>query len=76
MTKMFQTTVTVDNLFDMVVVSTILAMIFSLPPLLLFIGLYYAGIHIAIAAVVGFGSHYIILAFADKISTFVTKLFQ
>ena len=76
MTRMFKTTVTVENLFDIVVVSTILAAIFSLPPLAIFMGLYYADVHMAIAAVTGFGTHYVILAFADRISKFVTNLFR
>ncbi|MEW5839457.1 MAG: hypothetical protein AB1753_00490, partial [Thermoproteota archaeon] len=45
-------------------VSTALALVFALPPLALFIGLYdIAGVNIGIAAGVGFGLHFATLAF-------------
>lgn len=56
--------------------STALAMIFVLPPVGLFIGLYQVGINIAIAAAAGFGIHFTILAFSKKISSGLVKLFE
>lgn len=56
--------------------STALAMIFALPPVGLFIGLYQAGVNIGIAAAVGFGIHFAILAFSKKISAGLVKLFE
>lgn len=56
--------------------STALAMIFALPPVGLFIGLYQAGTNIAIAAAVSFGIHFVILAFSKKISSGLVKLFE
>jgi hypothetical protein len=56
--------------------STALAMIFALPPVGLFIGLYQAGFSVAIAAAVGFGVHFVILALSRKISSGLAKLFE
>lgn len=56
--------------------STALAMIFALPPVGIFIGLYQAGINIAIAAALGFGIHFAILAFSKRISHGLVKLFE
>ncbi len=56
--------------------STALAMIFALPPVGLFIGLYQSGVNIAIAAAIGFGIHFVLLAFSKKISSGLVKLFE
>lgn len=57
-------------------VSTGMALIFSLPPLGLFIGLYEAGVHIGVAAGIGFGVHFAALAFSRKIAAGLAKLFD
>ena len=57
-------------------VSTGMAMIFSLPPLGLFIGLYEAEMHIGVAAGIGFGIHFATLAFAKRIAAGLSKLFD
>lgn len=58
-------------------VSTALALVFALPPLALFIGLYdIAGVNIGIAAGVGFGLHFATLAFSKKISAALSRLFD
>jgi hypothetical protein len=54
--------------------STGMALIFSLPPLGLFIGMYEAGINIGAAAGVGFGLHFATLAFSKKIASGLSKL--
>lgn len=56
--------------------STALAMIFALPPVGLFIGLYQSGVNIAIAAAIGFGIHFALLVFSKKISFGLVKLFE
>ena len=56
--------------------STALAMIFALPPVGLFIGLYQGGVSIAVAASIAFGVHFATLAFAKKISSGLAKLFD
>ncbi|MEO9294359.1 MAG: hypothetical protein ABI347_02025 [Nitrososphaera sp.] len=57
-------------------VSTALAMIFALPPIVTFVGLYQNGINIGIAAGIGFGIHFVILAFSRKISSALATLFD
>ena len=58
-------------------VSTAMALIMTLPPLALFIGLFQvAGVNIGIAAGVSFGIHFAILAFSHKISKVIGSLFD
>ena len=54
-------------------VSTFMAMIFSLPPLGIFLGIYHGTGSLAAGAAVGFGSHFATLAFAGRISGFLTR---
>ena len=54
-------------------VSTFLAMILSLPPLGLFLGIYFMTENLMIGEIVGFGIHFIILVFSSKISKFLTN---
>ena len=55
-------------------ISTFLAMILSLPPLGLFLGIYFGTGNLIIGAIVGFGAHFIILVFSSKISKFLTNI--
>ena len=57
-------------------VSTALAMIFTLPPLGLFIGLYEFEVNIGAAAGTGFGVHFATLAFSRRIAAGLGKLFD
>ncbi len=63
-----------EVLFKMVWVSSFLAMIFALPPLGLFLGIYFLTGELIVGAVIGFGVHFVILAFSGRISKFVTRL--
>lgn len=58
-------------------VSSALAMILTLPSLGIFLGFYYynAG-NLILGAVVGFGLHFVLLAFSERISNALTKLFD
>ncbi len=58
----------------MIWVSTFLAMIFTLPALGIFFGIYYGTGNLVVGAIVGFGTHFVTLAFAGKISRFLTKV--
>lgn len=55
-------------------VSSVLAMIFALPPLVTFIGLHQSGINIGITAGIGFGLHFATLAYARKIASALSAL--
>lgn len=63
-----------DILVKTVWVSTFLAAIFVLPSLGIFLGIYYSTGDLLIGAVVGFAIHFVTLAFATKISRFLTDL--
>jgi hypothetical protein len=58
-------------------VSTAMALIMTLPPLAIFIGLYQmADVNIGIAAGLGFGIHFATLAFSRRISKLIGSLFD
>ena len=69
-----KTEISVETITKTVWVSTFLAMILSLPPLGLFLGIYFLVGNIIIGAIVGFGVHFVILAFSNKISKFLTSI--
>jgi hypothetical protein len=49
-------------------------MIFTLPPLVLFLGIYFWTGDLVIGAIIGFGIHFVILAFSGRISKIITKI--
>jgi hypothetical protein len=55
-------------------VSISLALIFALPSLGVFLGIYYGTGNLIIGAVLGFGVHFIIFAFSGKISKYLNKI--
>jgi hypothetical protein len=55
-------------------VSTLLALIFSLPSLVLFLGIFYGTGNLIVGASIGFGAHFVTLIFANRISKFLTKI--
>lgn len=69
-----KTQVSTEVLIKFIWVSSFLAMIFSIPPLAVFLGIYFLTGELLIGAVIGFGLHFIILAFSGKISNAITKL--
>ena len=69
-----KTEVSTEVLIKLIWVSSFLAMIFTLPPLGLFLGIYYFTGELIIGAIIGFGLHFVILAFSGRISKMVTKL--
>ena len=64
----------IETLINYVWISAFMAMIFSLPSLGIFLGIYYGTGNIAVGAILGFAVHFITLAFASRISTFLTKI--
>ncbi len=69
-----KTEVSTEVLIRFIWVSSFLAMIFTLPPLALFLGIYYLTGELIIGAVIGFGFHFVILAFSGRISKIITKV--
>lgn len=53
--------------------SSILAMIFTLPALGIFVGIYYSTGDLFIGAIIGFGVHFATLAFSSRISKWLVK---
>ena len=55
-------------------ISTFLAMIFTLPSLAIFLGIYYGTGQLILGAVLGFGVHVVALIFSGRISKFLIKV--
>ncbi len=66
--------ITTEILVNTVWVSTFLALILTLPALGVFLGVYFATSNVLAGALVGFGLHFITLAFSDRISRSLTRL--
>ena len=69
-----KTEISTEVLIKFIWVSSFLAMIFAIPPLALFLGIYYLTGELIIGAIIGFGVHFVILAFSGRISKVITKL--
>ena len=55
-------------------ISTFLAMIFTLPALGIFLGIYYGTGNLVLGAILGFSVHFAAFAFSGRISRFLTKI--
>ncbi len=66
--------ISIELLIRFIWVSSFLAMIFALPPLAVFLGIYLLTGQLIIGAIIGFGLHFVILAFSGRISKVITKL--
>ena len=55
-------------------VSISMALIFALPSLGIFLGIYYGTGNIIVGAVLGFGVHFVTLAFSSRISKYLNKI--
>jgi hypothetical protein len=69
-----KTEISTELLIKFIWVSSFLALIFALPPLAVFLGIYFLTGELFIGAIIGFGLHFVILAFSGKISKGITKL--
>lgn len=69
-----KTEISTETLVNTIWVSSFLAMIFTLPPLGLFLGIYFWTGDLVIGAIIGFSVHFVILAFSGRISKIVTKI--
>lgn len=59
---------------NIIIKSTLLALIFTVPSLAIFLGYYYSTGDIIIGAILGFGIHFVTLAFSGKISKRLVKI--
>jgi len=55
-------------------ISTFLAMIFTIPALGIFLGIFYGTGNLILGALLGFSVHFVALAFSGKISRFLVKI--
>ncbi len=55
-------------------VSISMALIFALPSLVVFLGIYYGTGNLIIGAVLGFGVHFVTLVFSGRISKYLDKI--
>ena len=55
-------------------VSISMALIFALPSLAVFLGIYYGTGNLVVGAVLGFGIHFVTLAFSGRISKYLNKV--
>ena len=69
-----KTEISTETLVNTVWVSSFLAMIFTLPPLGLFLGIYFLTGNLIAGAIIGFGIHFVILAFSGRISKVITRM--
>lgn len=53
--------------------SSIMALIFTVPALVIFLGIYYGTGNLVVGAVLGFGVHFAALAFSGRISKRLVK---
>ena len=68
------TDVSTETVINTIWVSTFMGMIFALPPLGIFLGIYYGTGNLIVGAILGFGVHFVTLAFAGKISKFLVRV--
>lgn len=59
---------TVETVVNTVWISTFLALILTIPSLVIFMGIYFSTGNILLGAVVGFGLHFVGLAFSERMS--------
>ena len=66
--------ISTETVINTIWVSAFMAMIFSLPPLGIFLGIYFGTGNLIVGAVLGFSVHFVTLAFSARISKFLTLI--
>ena len=66
--------ISTETVINTIWVSAFMAMIFSLPPLGIFLGIYFGTGNLIVGAVLGFSIHFVTLAFSSRISKFLTQI--
>ena len=63
-----------EILVNTIWISTFLAMIFTIPALGIFLGIYYGTGNLVLGALLGFSVHFVALALSGRISKFLVKI--
>jgi len=63
-----------EVLVNTIWISTFLAMIFTIPALGIFLGIYYGTGNLVLGALLGFSVHFVALALSGRISKFLVKI--
>jgi len=63
-----------EVLINTIWISTFLAMIFTIPALGIFLGIYYGTGNLVLGALLGFSVHFVALALSGRISKFLVKI--
>lgn len=63
-----------EVLVNTIWISTFLAMIFTIPALGIFLGIYYGTGNLVLGAFLGFSVHFVALALSGRISKFLVKI--
>jgi hypothetical protein len=66
--------ITTETLVNTVWVSTFLALVLTIPALVVFLGIYFTTANLLAGTIVGFGLHFVALAFSDRISKKLTEI--
>ena len=69
-----KSSITPETVINTIWVSTFLALILTIPALVIFLGIYFTTSNLVVGAVVGFGVHFVTLAFSDRISKKLTRI--
>ena len=69
-----KTEISTETLVNTIWISSFLAMIFTLPALGLFLGIYFWTGNLIVGAIIGFGVHFVTLAFSGRISKIITQI--
>jgi hypothetical protein len=65
---------TVETIVNTIWISTFLALILTVPSLVIFMGVYFSTGNILLGTVLGFGLHFIGLAYSEKISNGLLRI--
>jgi len=64
----------IELVSSMALVGTFLALILAVPPLAIFLGIYFGTGELVLGAILGFVVHFVILAFSGRISTRLSRM--
>lgn len=66
--------ISTESVINTIWISTFLALIFALPPIGIFLWFYFYYDNLLAGVILGFSTHFVALAFSEKISKFLIKV--